>query len=130
MKHRGMCAFKSILYTFIYRSNPTKPHKADKWKLTVHFSPFYNQKWYRSLQWLRGPNRNVELELETIRLNVRASTVRSNPFPSLATGNLWTKTSMQTIYTNIKSVLKNVRIIKPVSITCGLMVFQRFTGKI
>lgn len=37
---------------------------------------------------------------------------------------------MQTIYMDIKSVLKNVRIIKPVSITCGLMVFQRFTGNV
>lgn len=83
----------------------------------------------RSLQWLRGMNKNIELELETIRSNIRIARPRQTPFPTLTTtGHLLSKTSMQTIYTNIKSVLKNVRIIKPVSITCGLMVFQRFTG--
>lgn len=81
------------------------------------------------MQWLRGPNRNVELELETIRSNIGTKNLRTNPFPELATGNLLTKASVQTVCTNIKSVLKNVRIIKPVSITCGLMFFQRFTGK-
>lgn len=91
--------------------------------ITLTDNPFH-----RSLQWLRGPNKNIELELETIRSNVRAVRPRQNPFQSLATGNLLSKATMQTIYTNIKSVLKNVRIIKPVSITCGLMVFQRFTG--
>lgn len=40
-----------------------------------------------------------------------------------------TMTSVRAIYTKVKSILKNVRIVKPLSITCGLMVFQRFTGK-
>ncbi|XP_031618779.1 facilitated trehalose transporter Tret1-like [Contarinia nasturtii] len=83
---------------------------------------------YRSLQWLHGPNKNIELELETIRSNIRAAKPRQNPFPTLPVGKILSKSSMQTIYTNIKSVLKNVRIIKPIGITCGLMVFQRFTG--
>lgn len=84
---------------------------------------------HSSLQWLRGPNRNIELELETIRSNIHAVRPRQNSFPPLVTGNVFSKSSLQTVYTNIKSVLKNVRIIKPISITCGLMVFQRFTGK-
>lgn len=82
----------------------------------------------RSLQWLRGPNKNVELELETIRSNIQSTQTRTNIFPTITLGNLMTLTSVQAIYTKIKSVLKNVRIVKPLSITCGLMVFQRFTG--
>lgn len=82
----------------------------------------------RSLQWLRGPNKNVELELETIRANIHSTMLRSNPFPAITTNKVLTTSSFQTVYSNIKSVLKNARIIKPVSITCGLMVFQRFTG--
>lgn len=91
--------------------------------ITVYFSS-------RALQWLRGPNKNIELELETIRSNIRLARPRQTPFPAATTTgqHLLSKASMQTIYANIKSVLKNVRIIKPVSITCGLMVFQRFTG--
>lgn len=83
----------------------------------------------RSLQWLRGPNKNVELELETIRSNIQSTQTRTNIFPTITLGNLMTMTSVQAIYTKIKSILKNVRIVKPLSITCGLMVFQRFTGK-
>lgn len=84
---------------------------------------------HRSLQWLRGPNKNIELELETIRSNIRIAKPRQSPFPALATGSFLSKASLQNIYADIKSVLKNVRIIKPISITCGLMVFSRFTGK-
>lgn len=82
----------------------------------------------RSLQWLRGPNKNVELELETIRSNIQSTKTRTNIFPTITLGNLMTMTSVQAIYTKVKSILKNVRIVKPLSITCGLMVFQRFTG--
>lgn len=82
----------------------------------------------RSLQWLRGPNKNVELELETIRSNIQSTKTRTNIFPTITLGNLMTMTSVRAIYTKVKSILKNVRIIKPLSITCGLMVFQRFTG--
>lgn len=82
----------------------------------------------RSLQWLRGPNKNVELELETIRSNIQSTKTRTNIFPTITLGNLMTMTSVQSIYTKVKSILKNVRIIKPLSITCGLMIFQRFTG--
>lgn len=39
------------------------------------------------------------------------------------------KYSFKSIVTNVKSVLKNVRLVRPVLITCGLMIFQRFTGK-
>lgn len=94
---------------------------------------------YRSLQWLRGPNKNVELELDTIRSNIRTSrlitptrTSGQSTFGRITTtcttSSFLTRTSLRSVYTNIKSVLKNVRLIKPVMITCGLMIFQRFTG--
>lgn len=38
------------------------------------------------------------------------------------------KYSFKSIVTNVKSVLKNARLVRPVLITCGLMIFQRFTG--
>lgn len=82
----------------------------------------------RSLQWLRGPHKNVELELETIRSNIRASKNNAGRFSTITTTNFMTKASMETIYKNIKSILQNARLLKPVLITCGLMVFQRFTG--
>ncbi|KAG4072294.1 hypothetical protein HA402_004226 [Bradysia odoriphaga] len=83
---------------------------------------------YRSLQWLRGPHKNVELELETIRSNIRASKINAGRFSTITTNNFMTKASMETIYKNIKALLQNARLLKPVLITCGLMVFQRFTG--
>ncbi|XP_055681576.1 facilitated trehalose transporter Tret1-like [Lutzomyia longipalpis] len=83
---------------------------------------------YRSLLWLRGPNRNVELELETIRSNIRAVKTNIAILPKISTANLLSSASMRIILANIKSALKNARLIKPVSITCGLMIFQRFTG--
>lgn len=84
---------------------------------------------YRSLQWLRGPNKNVEVELETIRSNIRSSKIITLPVANLTTSNFMSRWSLRSIYSNIKSILKNVRLIKPVLITCGLMIFQRFTGK-
>lgn len=98
---------------------------------------------YHSLQWLRGPTRNVELELDTIRSNIRTSRLITPIRTSTAThqstfgritttftssSSFLTRASLRSVYTNIKNVLKNVRLIKPVMITCGLMIFQRFTG--
>jgi hypothetical protein len=88
----------------------------------------------RSLQWLRGPNKNVEAELETIRSNIR--TARAISVHTADTIKVPVKVnnarhfSFNAIYSNIKSVLRNMRLIKPILITCGLMVFQRFTGNI
>ncbi|CRK93847.1 CLUMA_CG007374, isoform A, partial [Clunio marinus] len=89
---------------------------------------------YRSLQWLRGSNKNVELELDTIRSNIRTSrfnmdnNMNSN-LSSISHNGLPMKfSSFKSIVTNVKSVLKNARLVKPVLITCGLMIFQRFTG--
>lgn len=36
---------------------------------------------------------------------------------------------IKSIVTNVKSALKNARLVKPILVTCGLMIFQRFTGK-
>lgn len=88
---------------------------------------------HRSLQWLRGTNKNVELELDTIRSNIRTSrfnmdNMNSN-LSSISHNGLPMKYSFKSIVTNVKSVLKNARLVKPVLITCGLMIFQRFTGE-
>ncbi|EAA15072.4 AGAP009274-PA [Anopheles gambiae str. PEST] len=61
-----------------------------------------------SLQWLRGPHKNVELELDTIRSNVR--TTRMN------------------LLNRLSSSAPATANVKPILITCGLMIFQRFTG--
>lgn len=37
--------------------------------------------------------------------------------------------SCDAIMANVKAVMRNARLVKPVSITCGLMIFQRFTGE-
>lgn len=90
---------------------------------------------FRSLQWLRGPHKNVDVELDTIRSNIRTSrlnidnNINSN-LSSISHNGLPMKYSFKTIVSNVKSVLRNARLIKPVMITCGLMVFQRFTGKL
>ncbi|XP_049282489.1 uncharacterized protein LOC125763387 isoform X1 [Anopheles funestus] len=110
---------------------------------------------HRSLQWLRGPHKNVELELDTIRSNVR--TTRMNLLNRISTSNGTVGTggvtvdgatgqsipignhrrglryylemiSFEAIVSNVKSVLRNARLVKPILITCGLMIFQRFTG--
>ncbi|KAL7044995.1 hypothetical protein ACKWTF_002128 [Chironomus riparius] len=89
---------------------------------------------YRSLQWLRGPHKNVDVELDTIRSNIRTSrlnidnNINSN-LSSTSHNGLPMKYSFKTIVTNVKSVLRNTRLIRPVMITCSLMIFQRFTGK-
>ncbi|KFB42307.1 AGAP009274-PA-like protein [Anopheles sinensis] len=123
---------------------------------------------HRSLQWLRGPHKNVELELDTIRSNVR--TTRMNLLNRMTSGSSTTTTpaagangavgtgtaavaengtahtlpmpgeqrrgfryylemvSFEALVSNVKSVLRNARLVKPILITCGLMIFQRFTG--
>lgn len=84
----------------------------------------------RSLQWLRGANKNVELELDTIRSNIRAARFNMD---NNANGNLSSLSHnglpIKSIVTNVKSALKNARLVKPILVTCGLMIFQRFTGK-
>ncbi|XP_050082252.1 uncharacterized protein LOC126569311 [Anopheles aquasalis] len=121
---------------------------------------------HRSLQWLRGPHKNVELELDTIRSNVRTSRMnllnRMTPSSVATSSNGGTGVpvsngglpngdtaqqqlpfaeqrrrglrdylelvSFEALVVNVKSVLRNVRLVKPILITCGLMIFQRFTG--
>lgn len=123
-----------------------------------------------SLQWLRGPHKNVEIELDTIRSNVRTSRINLlNRMSTLASttsvpnggttsqqlpthlqdpqqqhqnGNRVSarlsqivrscqlpRVSFDTVVSNVKAVMRNARLVKPVSITCGLMIFQRFTGR-
>uniref|UniRef100_A0A182QFL9 Major facilitator superfamily (MFS) profile domain-containing protein n=1 Tax=Anopheles farauti TaxID=69004 RepID=A0A182QFL9_9DIPT len=114
---------------------------------------------HRSLQWLRGPHKNVELELDTIRSNVRTTRMNllnrissgptanggvigtgvtldgANGGPSIPIGEhrrglryYLEMVSFEAIVSNVKSVLRNARLVKPILITCGLMIFQRFTG--
>lgn len=90
------------------------------------------QEAYRSLQWLRGPHSNVELELETIKANVRATRLNAGRFSSttVTVQNCMSKSSVDVLFANVKAVLRNARLVRPILITCGLMVFQRFTGKL
>lgn len=37
--------------------------------------------------------------------------------------------SCKSIMTSAKAVLRNTRLVRPIMITCGLMIFQRFTGE-
>lgn len=79
---------------------------------------------------MRGANKNVELELDTIRSNIRAARFNMD---NDASGNLSSLSHnglpIKSIVTNVKSALKNARLVKPILVTCGLMIFQRFTGK-
>lgn len=99
---------------------------------------------YRALQFLRGPNSSVSLELETIRSNIRVSRMNTEPLSPRSRFNLSGLTSslkngkdcwfllgnsIKSIGDNVKAGLRNARLIKPILITCGLMVFQRFTGE-
>ncbi|XP_055593568.1 facilitated trehalose transporter Tret1-like [Uranotaenia lowii] len=118
---------------------------------------------HRSLQWLRGPHKNVEIELDTIRSNVRTSRINllnrmtsrgsnganqqqlpthcQHPtgstqsrlgtvsrLPEIVRNWQLPRVSFDAIAGNVKAVMRNARLVKPVSITCGLMIFQRFTG--
>lgn len=64
----------------------------------------------KSLQWLRGPEADVRQELATIRTNILASKRISD------TRQYFSKS------------LFSSRLTGPVLITCGLMLFQRFSG--
>lgn len=104
------------------------PHRPE-----IYVSLIHNMSHFRSLQWLRGSNKNVELELDTIRTNIRNSRFNMDNnnmgnLSSISHNGLPMKYSFKSIVTNVKSVLKNVRLVRPVLITCGLMIFQRFTG--
>lgn len=66
----------------------------------------------KSLQWLRGPESDIRQELVTIRTNILASRQFGN------TGQTCEKFT----------VLFSKKMMGPVLITCGLMLFQRFSG--
>lgn len=70
---------------------------------------------YKSLVWLRGPGSDIIQELATIRANV------------LATKN-FNNQNLQTAGSTAFNALLTPRIAFPVLITCGLMLFQRFSG--
>lgn len=104
---------------------------------------------YTALQFLRGPNSCVDLELETIRSNIRIArgnaqedvnasplSTRKNRFKlhgfTVTSGRdclIVLGNSIKSLGDKIKAGLRNARLIKPILITCGLMVFQRFTGE-
>lgn len=88
---------------------------------------------FRSLVWLRGSYSNVEAEFETIKRNIQISKQLLNKMfekeqqsSNYCNGYI---TSFVQIIMEFKENLKNIRFIKPLMITCGLMVIQRFTGK-
>lgn len=68
---------------------------------------------YKSLLWLRGPNSDVAQELATIRTNVLASKNFSQR--QIQTNNYFDVRTMN-------------RLLGPILVTCGLMMFQRFSG--
>jgi facilitated trehalose transporter len=82
----------------------------------------------RSLQWLRGPYRDVEIEIETIRSHIRSLKLKASTFPTVTAENILTMKSMQIILSHVKSKSQDFRLVRPLLITCGLMAFQRFTG--
>lgn len=81
---------------------------------------------YRSLQWLRGTNKNVEVELETIRNNIRASKFNmsmannrngdADVSLSMTNRNFPVRESFKSIVTNVKSVLGNARLVRPLMV--------------
>lgn len=106
---------------------------------------------YTALQFLRGPNSCVDVELETIRSNIRIArgggtnaedingspmSTRKNRFKlhgfTVTSGRdclIVLGNSIKSLGDKIKAGLRNARLIRPILITCGLMVFQRFTGE-
>lgn len=80
----------------------------------------------RSLQWLRGTNKNVEIELETIRNNIRASkfnmslannsSVNEAPPLSLNQNEFPVKQSFKSMVANVKAILKNKRLVRPIMV--------------
>lgn len=88
----------------------------------------------RSLQWLRGPHKNVNIELETIKLNIQStmSSHQDNNLPSYDNKKetfIFFK-SFSKCLKNIKKSAEDKRFHKPLFIVGGLIIFQRFTGKL
>ncbi|KAM3958738.1 LOW QUALITY PROTEIN: facilitated trehalose transporter Tret1-like [Aphomia sociella] len=73
---------------------------------------------YKSLLWLRGPNSDVAQELATIRTNVLASKNFSQRQSQMS----------GTQFINSLDVRTMNRLLGPILVTCGLMMFQRFSG--
>ncbi|XP_049881266.1 facilitated trehalose transporter Tret1-like [Pectinophora gossypiella] len=73
---------------------------------------------YKSLLWLRGPNSDVAQELATIRTNVLASKNFSQRQSQMSGNPLLGSVDARTIN----------RLLGPILVTCGLMMFQRFSG--
>ncbi|XP_041971626.1 facilitated trehalose transporter Tret1-like [Aricia agestis] len=73
---------------------------------------------YKSLLWLRGPNSDVAQELATIRTNVLASKNFSQRQSQMSSSQ----------FLNSLDVRTANRLLGPILVTCGLMMFQRFSG--
>lgn len=73
---------------------------------------------YKSLLWLRGPNSDVAQELATIRTNVLASKNFSQRQSQMSGSQLINSLDVRTMN----------RLLGPILVTCGLMMFQRFSG--
>ncbi|XP_045762694.1 facilitated trehalose transporter Tret1-like isoform X1 [Maniola jurtina] len=73
---------------------------------------------YKSLLWLRGPNSDVAQELATIRTNVLASKNFSQRQSQMSSSQLINSFDVRTAN----------RLLGPILVTCGLMMFQRFSG--
>lgn len=102
---------------------------------------------YAALQFLRGPHSCVDLELETIRSNIRLVkgsgggdesplSIRKDRFQlhgfTVGSGRdclFILGNAIKALGDRIKCGLRNARLIRPMLITCGLIVFQRFTGE-
>ncbi|KAJ0171966.1 hypothetical protein K1T71_012729 [Dendrolimus kikuchii] len=73
---------------------------------------------YKSLLWLRGPNSDVAQELATIRTNVLASKNFSQRQSEMSGRQLISSLDSRTMN----------RLLGPILVTCGLMMFQRLSG--
>lgn len=73
---------------------------------------------YKSLLWLRGPDSDVAQELATIRTNVLASKNFSQRQSQMSGSQLINSLDVRTMN----------RLLGPILVTCGLMMFQRFSG--
>ncbi|CAH0598406.1 unnamed protein product [Chrysodeixis includens] len=73
---------------------------------------------YKSLLWLRGPNSDVAQELATIRTNVLASKNFSQRQSQMSGSQFINSLDVRTMN----------RLLGPILVTCGLMMFQRFSG--
>ncbi|XP_063630328.1 facilitated trehalose transporter Tret1-like [Cydia splendana] len=73
---------------------------------------------YKSLLWLRGPNSDVAQELATIRTNVLASKNFSQRQSQMSSSQFISSLDVKSMN----------RLLGPILVTCGLMMFQRFSG--